>query len=171
MSIPANKTQLIQAITTNYQKLQKDLSDISPQQTNQKNLDGHAKDTQISINDLVAYLIGWGQLLLKWNQLHDNQAPISFPEEGYKWNELGKLAQKFYNDYSELSLPERLSLLDNTVNTILALIEQKSNTELYEQGWYNQYTLGRMIQLNTASPYKNASIRIRQWKAQNAPNL
>jgi len=119
----------------------------------------------MSINDLVAYLIGWGQLVLKWNQLHDSQAPITFPEEGYKWNKLGKLAQKFYNDYNELSLPERLTLLDNTVNTILALIEQKSNTELYEQGWYNQYTLGRMIQLNTASPYKNASIRIRQWKA------
>lgn len=46
----------------------------------------------------------------------------------------------------------------------LHAIEQKSNSELYEVAWYEKWTLGRMIQFNTASPYTNARGRIRKWK-------
>ncbi|HIE6756534.1 TPA: colibactin self-protection protein ClbS, partial [Escherichia coli] len=40
------------------------------------------------------------------------------------------------------------------------LIERFSNDELYGKPWYNKWTRGRMIQFNTASPYKNASGRL-----------
>lgn len=53
----------------------------------------------MSINNLLAYLIGWGELVLKWNKYKTENKPVDFPETGYKWNELGKLAQKFYEDY------------------------------------------------------------------------
>lgn len=65
----------------------------------------------MSIHNLVAYLIGWGQLVLKWNDRKSQGHEVDFPETGFKWNELGK-----------------------------------------------------MIQLNTASPFKNATARIRKWK-------
>ncbi|WP_218665788.1 ClbS/DfsB family four-helix bundle protein, partial [Acinetobacter sp. Colony158] len=43
-----------------------------------------------------------------------------------------------------------------------------TNSELYEKSWYNQWTMGRMIQLNTASPYLNAKNRVSKWlKIQN----
>ena len=54
--------------------------------------------------------------------------------------------------------------LDETVAEILNVIERKSNTELYGVSWYEKWTLGRMIQFNTASPYTNARVRIRKWK-------
>ncbi|MFT3919224.1 MAG: ClbS/DfsB family four-helix bundle protein [Cloacibacterium sp.] len=56
------------------------------------------------------------------------------------------------------------SKLDETVSKILNLIEQKSNTVLYEVSWYEKWTLGRMILFNTSSPYTNARGRIRKWK-------
>ena len=49
----------------------------------------------MSVSDLVAYLIGWGELVLKWNEKKEKREKVDFPETGYKWNELGKLAKKF----------------------------------------------------------------------------
>ena len=167
MAVPANKQELQIAIETNYNKLKKELSDIPVELTNVQNLEGHAKDTVMSINNLISYLTGWGELVLKWNIKKDNNEAVDFPETGYKWNELGKLAQKFYKDYEKDDFITLCDKLDNTVFTILSLIEQKSNTELYNVEWYEKWTLGRMIQFNTASPYNNARGRIRKWKKEN----
>ena len=38
------------------------------------------------------------------------------------------------------------------------------NDDLYGKPWYEAYTLGRMIQFNTASPFDNARKRLRRWK-------
>ncbi|THF47974.1 ClbS/DfsB family four-helix bundle protein [Flavobacterium supellecticarium] len=164
MAVPTDKTALIDAIQINYGKLKKELSTIPVELTVSKELEGHSKGTQMSLHNLVAYLVGWGELVLKWNQKMDAGEAVDFPETGYKWNELGKLAQKFYSDYEEIEWTTLLQRLDQTVDRILALIESKTNAVLYEQSWYEKWTLGRMIQFNTASPYTNARGRIRKWK-------
>lgn len=164
MAIPVNKNELLEAILTNFDKLKKELLTVPVELTSAKELQGHNKGTLMSIHNLVAYLVGWGELFLKWSHKKENNEDVDFPETGFKWNELGKLAQKFYKDYEEYSFEELLLKLENTVTTITVLIESKSNDELYGTGWYEKWTLGRMIQFNTASPYKNARARIRQWK-------
>jgi hypothetical protein len=164
MAVPTDKTALINAIQINYGKLKKELITIPVELTVSKELEGHSKGTQMSLHNLVAYLVGWGELVLKWNQKMDAGEAVDFPETGYKWNELGKLAQQFYSDYEQVDWTVLLQQLDQMVNRILELIECKTNTELYEQSWYGKWTLGRMIQFNTASPYTNASGRIRKWK-------
>lgn len=118
----------------------------------------------MSINDLVAYLVGWGQLVLKWNDQKSKGLAVDFPETGFKWNELGLLAQKFYKDYEKEDFKTLNNKFDKTTNEILNLIESKTNHELYEVTWYNKWTFGKMIQLNTSSPYNNAKDRIRKWK-------
>ncbi|HIC8754246.1 ClbS/DfsB family four-helix bundle protein [Elizabethkingia anophelis] len=164
MSIPTNKEELLKVIETNYSKLKKELETISVEETAVKELDGHAKGTLMSIDNLLAYLIGWGELVLKWNKNRSENKPVDFPETGYKWNELGKLAQKFYADYQNDDFNTLIQKLDDTVKKITSLIQSKNNDELYGVGWYEKWTLGRMIQFNTASPYNNARGRIRKWK-------
>ena len=164
MPIPASKTELIEAITTNYGKLKNELIIIPEKIALEKELEGHAKNTTMSIHNLVSYLVGWGQLVLKWHRKKEKGEQVDFPETTYKWNELGRLTQKFYKDYEEENYEDLLKMLDKTVKEILFLINNKTNEELYEQNWYDRYTLGRMIQLNTSSPYKNATIRIRKWR-------
>ncbi|HFK5585279.1 ClbS/DfsB family four-helix bundle protein [Elizabethkingia anophelis] len=164
MPVPANKEELLKAIETNYSKLKKELETISVEETAVKELDGHSKGTLMSIDNLLAYLIGWGELVLKWNKNRSENKPVDFPETGYKWNELGKLAQKFYADYQNDDFNTLIQKLDDTVKKITDLIESKNNDELYGVGWYEKWTLGRMIQFNTASPYNNARGRIRKWK-------
>jgi hypothetical protein len=164
MAIPNNKIELIKAIKESYEKLNIELTNITNDLAEIKELQGHAKNTLMSINNLVAYLIGWGQLVLKWNNKKEKNLPVDFPETGYKWNQLGQLAQKFYKDYEAYNLSILSAKLNNTTNKILKLIENKTNEELYETNWYDKWTLGKMIQLNTSSPFKNARDRIRIWK-------
>ena len=170
MAVPKNKEELIFEIENNYFKLKKDFESIPIELTKEKALEGHAKETKMSVSDLVAYLIGWGALVLKWNRKKENGENVDFPETGYKWNELGKLAQKFYLDYENLSYSDLLNKLDQTVQHIQKLIEINTNEELYEKPWYDKWTKGKMIQLNTSSPYKNARSRVRKWKKHHEKN-
>ena len=101
MAVPQNKEELQKAINTNFEKLKKELKTIPQELTTIQELEGHSKGTLMSINNLLAYLVGWGDLVLKWNKRKDNDESVDFPEIGYKWNELGKLAQKFYKDYKD----------------------------------------------------------------------
>ncbi|WP_317665098.1 MULTISPECIES: ClbS/DfsB family four-helix bundle protein [unclassified Sphingobacterium] len=126
MAIPTTKDELLQAIRTNYSKLVCELSDIPVDQTNLLILQGHAKGTVMSINNLISYLIGWGELVLKWNKKSEDDKEVDFPETGFKWNELGKLAQKFYQDYAHLDFTTLCAKLDQTVLTIMELLEQKN---------------------------------------------
>jgi hypothetical protein len=164
MAIPKDKDDLLKAIVDNYKKLVIELSSIPFDLTETKELDGHSKNTLMSINDLVAYLIGWGHLVLKWNEKKSKGIDVDFPETGFKWNEIGQLAQKFYKDYEKDDFKTLITKLEKTKNEILKLIESKTNSELYETAWYDKWTLGKMIQLNTSSPFKNAKDRIRKWK-------
>jgi hypothetical protein len=164
MLIPISKAELIKKINESFEKLQKELVTIPIALSEKREIGGHSKNSLISLNNLIAYLIGWGQLVLKWHDLKTKEIDCEFPEKGFKWNELGLLAQKFYTDFENDDYPSLQLKLTNTVNELLGLIESKSNIELYEIPWYKSYTLGRMIQLNTSSPYKNARLKIRKWK-------
>jgi len=164
MAVPDDKAALLKAIAQHYQKVLEEFQSVPKAVSSLKTMEGHAKNTQMSLHDLLAYLVGWGQLVLKWNQRRDANLTVDFPETGYKWNELGLLAQKFYTDYQSTDFDVLLQQFQTTVNDIVALIEGKSNQALYEQPWYGKWTLGRMIQFNTSSPYQNARKRIKAWK-------
>ncbi|OCG20196.1 hypothetical protein A9G22_10615 [Gilliamella sp. App2-1] len=161
MAIPESKSELIEAINKNYASLVKKLAAVPAQRVFQPIMEGHVKGTTMSVAQLVSYLIGWGELVLSWHVKEANGNEIVFPEVGFKWNEMGKLAQKFYLDYQDITdYKVLLQRLENNKNEIIKLIEGFSDDDLYGVGWCEKYTRGRMIQLNTASPYKNATGRL-----------
>ncbi|MFD1198988.1 ClbS/DfsB family four-helix bundle protein [Brucella gallinifaecis] len=167
MAVPANKQELLAAIESNYDRLALDLARVTPEQSALEIMEGHAKGTMMSVHDLVAYLVGWNELVLKWCERKDQGLEVDFPETGFKWNELGALAAKFYRDYEDVPFAALLLRLETAKNALVALVAARSNTELYGVQWYEKYTLGRMIQFNTSSPYANARTRLRKWlKAQ-----
>lgn len=163
MAVPQNKSELLEAINKNYARLAADFRAVPTERTSAKTLEGHAKGTMMSVHDLVAYLLGWNELVLKWCRAKAAGQRVDFPETGYKWNELGRLAQKFYDDYAALPYSDLLDRLDSAKADIVALVEAESNEAIYGRSWYEQWTQGRMIQFNTASPYANARTRLRKW--------
>jgi hypothetical protein len=164
MAIPANKKELARAIETSWKKLQEDVEGITDKASRSKTMEGHVKGTKMSPHNLMAYLLGWSELVIRWTYGKEKDLPVDFPATGYKWNELGKLAQKFYKDNAAMSFFDLKHTLNRNVGMILNIVNAKTNAELYKMPWYETYTHGRMIQLNTSSPFKNASARIRKWK-------
>ncbi|AIS90901.1 hypothetical protein BBU_5617 [Burkholderia pseudomallei NAU35A-3] len=95
---------------------------------------------------------------------HAHGRPVEPPETGYRGTELGRLAQTFHADYAEedySSLPRRLA---NAHVRVVARVERKADESPYGACGDKQHTLGRMIRLDTSSPYANAHARLRKWK-------
>jgi len=170
VAVPQNKFELLTAINGNFDKLLGDLRAVAASGVDEPGMAGHAKGTTMSVANLVAYLLGWNELVLKWLNRDAQGLPIDFPETGFKWNELGRLARKFYADYENMSWEQLLGELEKAKNRIVGEIESRTDGELYGSPWYGgKWTMGRMIQFNTSSPYANARARLRKWrKANNA---
>lgn len=136
---------------------------MPPENAHDKTMDGHAKGAVMSVNDLVAYLIGWNALVLKWLERDDRGEAVDFPETGCQWNELGALAGKFYEEHGSNGFDENRRTLWAVKDQLVQNISARSDGELYGAPWHRQWTKGRMIQLNSSSPYENARARIRKW--------
>ena len=167
MPVPSSRQELLDAIELNFDRLYRDLETIPVSRCTQKNLEGHAKGTVMSVHNLVSYLLGWNKLVMKWIERDIRGEPIDFPETGFKWNQLGALAQKFYADFENVPFDQLLKQLETAKQEIVAFISDQTDAQLYGSPWYEKYTMGRMIQLNTSSPYANARTRLRKWKRRN----
>lgn len=167
MAVPTSKAELLTSIKTTFDKLMSDLSRVPQDRARESTMSGHAKGTLMSPADLVAYLIGWNELVLKWLDHDDRGESVDYPETGFRWNQLGLLAQKFYADHNALEWQALLARLENAKSALVTTITDRSDDELYGSAWYGKWTKGRMIQFNTSSPYANARTRLRAWlKAQ-----
>lgn len=163
MAVPKSKNELLHAIIDSYDKLVADLNRVPPECARDTSMPGHRAGTQMSPADLVAYLIGWNELVLSWHALRSDGIEPEFPAPGYAWNGLGELAQKFYADHADDPWPDLLDQFASAKVRIVELIDGLSEVELYGSPWYGTYTAGRMIQFNTSSPYVNARKRLRAW--------
>lgn len=171
MNVPQTKSELLLAIDKNFNKLISYLNAIPPELTLDNSMDGHCKGTEMSIRDLVSYLLGWNTLVVKWITSDGKGLPVNFPETGFKWNQLGLLAQKFYSDYSELDYNALITELEEVKDEIVKLIDGLTDDALYAKPWYTKWTMGRMISFNTSSPYANANGRLRKWAKNNSISL
>lgn len=167
MAVPTTKAELLHAIADGYTKLQGDLARVPEHRAREASMPGHASGTMMSPADLVAYLIGWNEQVLSWHAQRASGLEPAFPADGFAWNQLGELAQKFYADYADLSWEQLLRRLAVAKSAIVVLVESLDDDQLYGATWYGTYTAGRMIQFNTSSPYANARKRIRAWLRDN----
>lgn len=65
MGVPQTKSQLLYEIDKNFGKLSGYLASIPSVSASVQSMEGHAKDTVMSICNLVAYLLGWNKLVIK----------------------------------------------------------------------------------------------------------
>lgn len=163
VAVPASKTELLAAIDKTFARLEGDLDRVPFSAARELVLEGHVKGTRMSPADLLAYLIGWNEQVLTWHRRRAEGLSDELPAPGIKWNQLGVLAQRFYQEHEGDTWEELRGQLRDLKGRIVLLIEGYSDSELYGQPWYGKWTMGRMISLNTSSPYSNARGRIRAW--------
>jgi hypothetical protein len=119
------------------------------------------------VSDTLAYLIGWGRLVLKWHYLTSRNQAVDFPETGFQWHQLGELAHHFYKAYQDWQYADLLLEFERVIADILALVNQIEGDVLYQDAWYKQWSQGRMIQFNTSSPMKSTRTKVRRFIKQN----
>ena len=66
MAVAEDKDDLRAAIKCSFDGLMSELRAVPRSYVKRELLDGHAKNCIVSVNNLVAYLIGWNMLVLKW---------------------------------------------------------------------------------------------------------
>lgn len=166
-SVPKNKEELQRSIKVAFEKILADYSTIPYQMSRELGVTGSVEGTEISVSDTLSYLIGWGKLVLKWYGLKSKNQPVDFPDTGYKWNELGQLAQHFYSQYHHWPYDKLIDEFIVTTDRILVLIDSLDNQKLYGEVWFDKYTLGKIIQFNTSSPMMNMRSKVRKFKRLN----
>ena len=168
-SVPKDKPSLIKAFLDNRVKLVKTLTELEAHNTYQPDLimlEGQVKDTQVSVQNLLAYLLGWSEIVIMWltNPLSFQSANESLLPEGYNFssNSLGQLAQSFYQCYDHLSYDELKYKLWQSYEKLEDLLNQYDEHQLYGQCFYKKYTLGRMVDFNSRCPLANINSRLRK---------
>ena len=163
MPVPSSRLERRDAITSEFARLDADLDRVPPASVRGPVLPGHVKGTAMSPADLVAYLVGWNEQVLTWHERRAAGLPDEFPAPGHSWGDLGSLARQFSREHEDDSWEHLRARLTVAKDRILTLVDARTDAELYGSPWYRTWTMGRMISLNTSSPYRNARARIRRW--------
>jgi hypothetical protein len=99
--LPCNKAELLLNFDSAYSKLINELATIPEQDTRRPEI-----ESKISACDLLAHQIGWGRLLLQWDKDELQGKTAQMPALGFKWNQLGLLAQSFYTRHCDSSFSQ-----------------------------------------------------------------
>ncbi|SEO65869.1 hypothetical protein SAMN04488134_11093 [Amphibacillus marinus] len=139
-----------------------------------KNKDILISDVDRSPSQMIAYQLGWINLLLDWEHGNQNEEVVVTPSPNYKWNNLGGLYEHFYQQYANYSLQELIELFHQDVNRIVKLVECYSDDDLFVPGkrqWASttpsNWPIWKWIHINTVAPFKTFRTKIRKWRKLN----
>jgi hypothetical protein len=128
---------------------------------------------QISVSDIIAYQIGWGQLLIGWYESGIQHKNPDMPGEGFlKWDYHG-LANHFYQKYHVDGSSKQMALFHETVERIISIVETEYRADQLDKigvwDWCTlksgkQWPLSKWVRINTVAPYKRAATAIRKLK-------
>lgn len=173
MARPRSKAELQIAARVQYQKLKSLLDSMSEAERSARLSYGEnftAKEAHWerdrSIRDVLAHLYEWQLLLLNW--LESNSAGIAKPflPEPYNWRNYAGLNTEIWQRHQGTSLETISSLLDDSQQSLIDLIETYSNEELFEKAyfpWTGTTSLGAYFVSATSSHYEWAGKKIRAY--------
>ena len=139
--------------------------------------DTRAKDVLRTPAQMLAYIIGWMQLLISWEEKEAKGEVVHTPAPNYNWDNLNLLYEKFYQDYEEYTLEELKEMFRDAENKIIDIVKNLDDTTLFQPGiraWAKStsgnWPISKWIHNNTVASYKSFRTRIRRWKKNNEIN-
>jgi len=166
MPLPTSKKELLNNLYDAFEKLDGEFDSIPSQMERKQEIEGN-----ISCCDILAYQIGWANLLLGWDHSESNGKAPAMPAEGYKWNQLGKLAQSFYEKNLAKNLKELRAEFGKAFNELIEWVKSFPEEELFglhQRRWAGEkWAVVKWIQVNTVAPYRSARTKVRRWKREN----
>lgn len=161
-----NREELILEISTRAKLFIEEFDSVS-----EKDKDELIEGVDRTPSQMIAYQLGWMNLILDWEKQENEGYDVITPTEGYKWNNLGSLYDSFYKEYDNYTLSELSNKFTNKVSEIIELINSYTDVELFEQGgrrWASStpanWAIWKWIHINTVAPFKSFRSKIRKWK-------
>ena len=163
MGRPTSKTDLINAATANYEKMNTLISGLTENElstpfdfsSDVKKKEAHWKRDK-NLRDILIHLYEWHQLLLNWVQSNRGGNNTTFIPAPYNWKTYGEMNVEFWNKHQKTTLEEAKSMLQKSHTEVMQLMEHFSNEELFSKGvykWVGGSTLGSYFISVTASHY------------------
>lgn len=161
----STKADLVESIHAKYVLLDAEFEDIDNSQR-----DVRIPEVDKTPAEIIAYQLGWLQLVMGWDEAEREGREVIMPAPGYKWNQLGGLYQSFYEKYAEYSISELRDLFRQAERQWLDWVGTLTEEELFRQGirkWTGSkenWPMARWIHINSAAPFTSFRAKIRKWK-------
>lgn len=163
-----------------YQNRQEFISEISKRaklfieefdDVNEINKDILLNEVDRTPAQMIAYQLGWMNLLLNWESQEQKGNRVITPTSEYKWNNLGGLYNSFYKEYNKYTLKELCAEFLKKQEEIIELINSYTDEDLFNKGgrkWASStpsnWAIWKWIHINTVAPFKSFRVKIRKWK-------
>ena len=163
MPLPTTRADLLDRLREAHRKLDADLEGIDPRSARAPELDDGE-----SVCDVIAYLIGWGELLLGWDASEAAGKTPAMPAEGFGWHELGALKRSLHARRRRHGIPRLRGELRDVVARLDAWVGAFREDDLFALGrraWAGEkWPVVKWVQVNTVAPLSSARTRIRRFK-------
>lgn len=160
MSKYHSKQQLLSAITTEQQKLDQIINELTPKQ-----VEALPVCDKWTPKDLLCHIARWQEMVLDWyNQGLKGETP-KVPHEKYNWGQLPDLNNEIYLQYKDYTIEQAFEYYKEMNSKTLNLINSLDEATLLQPGlyaWMNKNTLIAYLGSDTASHYLWASSLIRK---------
>ena len=153
MPRPKSKDELLSLSKSNFEKLIAYVDALSPSEQNAGFPEGMLNR---NVRDVLTHLHHWHLMLLEWYRIGMTGEKPDMPAKGYTWKTTGELNKKIRDDYQEMALDEAKANLNQSFQSVQALIQQHTNEELFEKKrykWTGSTSLGAYLISATSSHY------------------
>lgn len=161
-----NRQELILEISNRAELFIKEFNDID-----EKDKDRLIDGVDRTPAQMIAYQLGWMNLILDWEKQEQQGHIVITPTADYKWNNLRGLYENFYKQYKEYTLEELCTMFIKAEQQVIELINKLTDVELFQQGgrkWSSStpsnWAICKWIHINTVAPFKSFRTKIRKWK-------
>ena len=161
MPIAKTKTELLDAIETEYRLLKKCIEGLGAQE---RELPGVCHEW--SAKDVMAHLVEWKKMFLGWYEEGLHGGNPRTPAEDLKWTQTPALNDRIYRKWKDVSFEVILSEFESEYAKMLELTRSIPEKRLFRKQlypWLRVWPLSRWIAAQTSSHYRWARTRIRRW--------
>ena len=174
MARPQTKEDLIEAASTNYDKLMKLIDSMTEEELNtpfdfsddEKKKEAHWKRDK-NLRDVIVHLHEWHNLMLEWVEQNKAGMQRPFLMEGYNWKSYGDMNQFFWKNCQKVSLETALEQFKDSHKKIMESIQEMTSDELFSRNaydWAGNNAVGSYYVSTTSSHYDWAMKKIKAHK-------
>ncbi len=166
MPIPTTRQELIDQVTTAWDKLDAELDDAGPRLGSLPCVDDW------TVKDLLAVRAWWTESVLDWIDAgRRGEVPVT-PAPGYRWKETPRLNADIVAKAQRQSYRAIRGRLGVGYARLLRTIDFLNDRELLNVGsfeWAGNYPLSRWLSINTARQYRTARTFVRRARREHGP--